>query len=167
MASEIQSRRRRIDARVFSEEGVQHQPPELSADDLWRGSALSEEFSDLKAYLKTCLNESENRSQTTYENVNRKVSGLEKKVELLALRMKEVADVQSRRIRELAQGINQKSIAETRIEEVIEKHNQTINSFEVKMRQMQKVIEDQEIKLIHANEKLRQAVAALEKARRL
>lgn len=63
--------------------------------------------------------------------------------------------------------VNERKISENIIKEMVERHSQLVQSFEVRMQQLQKVISEQELQLMNARSELKAALQELTRLKKL
>ncbi|MCB0411335.1 MAG: hypothetical protein KDD22_02345 [Bdellovibrionales bacterium] len=118
-----------------------------------------------------------------FEAMKRKMKDLEFKIEGMSSRMTEIASALKARIErtagvshrveeiakiglqdmaqkhaQLTSKIAERRVNDTKVEELVDRHNQVLNQFEVRMGQMQRVISEQEMQLLNSRSALQEAL---------
>jgi chromosome segregation ATPase len=71
-----------------------------------------------------------------------------------------LSDVHAK-IAKVVSRINERKLSENVVKEMIDRHGQIVQTFEVRLQQIQKVTADQELQLMHARSELKQALQEL------
>ena len=67
----------------------------------------------------------------------------------------------------LASRVNERRVSENQIKELVERHQQMVQTFEVRMQQMQKVMSEQELQLMNARAEIKEAVREIARLKKL
>jgi len=62
--------------------------------------------------------------------------------------------------------VTERKVSEQKIEEMLSRHNQTVQNFELRLQQLQKVFSEQELKLVGYQSALRDALTELDRLKR-
>lgn len=126
------------------------------------------------------------------DNLNRKLKEMESKVETLASRLSEsmsssklrfervqghfqrqgemiqtnFRDVSSK-VAQLTSRVNERKLAETSMKEMVDRHQQMVQTFEARLTQVQKVISEQELQLMNSRAELKDCMKELARLKRL
>lgn len=76
------------------------------------------------------------------------------------------SDIHSK-IAQVVSRVNERKVSEGMIKEMVERHSQVVQSFEVRMAQLQRVIGEQELQLMNARSELKDALQELSRLKRL
>lgn len=71
------------------------------------------------------------------------------------------------KIAHMASRVNERRIAENAVKELVERHGQVVQAFEVRIQQMQKLISEQEMQLMAARAEIREAVKEIARIKKL
>jgi len=166
--SEIEAKpTRRLDGRVFSDSGISFSHPDLTPHSVSRPTASGLSTGEIQEMLLDLREELKRYNQIESESSQKDIEKVNLKLNVLAQRFKEVFEVQSKKIKKLSTEIEQAQQAEIRMTSLIEKHNLVVNEFDLKLSRMQKIVDEQEIKLINTTTYLKEALHTLEKLKRL
>lgn len=124
--------------------------------------------------LKRRYKESEARLETTNTRLNDLINGSKVRFERLLgnlQRMDEMAKTAiqdlNQKQSQLASRINERRVGDAKIQELVDRHNQLVQSFEVRITQMQKVMAEQEMQLMTSRSELKEAQRELARMKRL
>ena len=106
------------------------------------------EYSKQLETMDRRMNEQIQGSQSRFERMQSLLGRMEQF-------LKNTTQESKARISTLAGKMTERRAMDAKIEELIDRHNQLVQSFEIKMTQMQKVISEQELKLMNYESKLR------------
>lgn len=130
--------------------------------------------------------------QLHMETMSRRMKDFESRVEVLNTKVEEVV-VQNRQRFERVQGhfqrqnemlqtsqgevhnkiaqvvsrLNERKVAENVVKEMVDRHGAVVQAFEVRLQQLQKVMSEQELQLMHARSELKQALHELSRLKKL
>lgn len=90
-------------------------------------------------------------------------SGAQRLDEKSQLKFAEIAE----KLGSLVGRVTERKVSEQKIEEMLSRHNQTVQNFELRLTQMQKVISEQELKLVGYQSALRDALQELDRIKRI
>jgi chromosome segregation ATPase len=125
------------------------------------------------------------------DSLNRKLKEYESKLEILSSRWDELSgssklrferiqshfqrqseviqnsfrDVHSK-VATIASKLNERKMADTNIREMVDRHQQVVQTFEVRLQQVQKVLSEQELQLMNSRSELKDALKELERLKR-
>jgi len=68
---------------------------------------------------------------------------------------------------QLVSRVNERKLDDTKIQELVDRHNQLVQSFELRMTQMQKIIGEQELQLMSSRAELQEAQREIARMKRL
>jgi chromosome segregation ATPase len=71
------------------------------------------------------------------------------------------------KIAQVVSRLNERRLSENVVKEMVDRHSQAVQAFEVRLQQVQKVISEQEMQLMNARSELREALQELAKLKRL
>lgn len=71
------------------------------------------------------------------------------------------------KIAQVVSRLNERRLSENVVKEMVDRHSQAVQTFEVRLQQVQKVISEQELQLMNARSELKSALQELEKLKRL
>lgn len=77
-----------------------------------------------------------------------------------------LGDVHSK-IAQVVSRMNERKINENMVKEMVDRHGAVVQAFEVRLQQMQKVMSDQELQLMHARSELKQALFELSRLKKM
>lgn len=167
-------------------------PRELSKDLFELTSVKAQQTAELPTLKNTYSPVIENEKvQTHLELLKRKIKEQDAKIEMLAskvheliegakLRFERSASFQNRtdeylksmqqdsaaKYAQLAGRLNERRVADTKIQEMIERHTQLVQNYELRLTHLQKVIAEQEMQLVAARSELRETQKELLRLRR-
>lgn len=126
------------------------------------------------------------------EQLRRKIKELESRLELENVKISDLANASKLRMDRLASScqrmeellkstiydlnekyaqvasrMNERKINETKVEEMVNRHSHVVHNFEVRMNQLQKIISEQELQIIHTRTALADAQRELSKLKKL
>lgn len=71
------------------------------------------------------------------------------------------------KIAQVVSRVNERKVSENAIKEMVDRHAQVVQSFEVRMQQLQRVIGEQELQLMNARNELKEALHELARLKKL
>jgi chromosome segregation ATPase len=71
------------------------------------------------------------------------------------------------KVANLASRLNERRVSENQMKELVERHQQMVQTFEVRMQQMQKVMSEQEFQLMGARAEIKEAVREISRLKKL
>lgn len=89
-------------------------------------------------------------------------TGAQRLDEKSAMKFSEIAQ----KLASLTSKVTERKVSDGKIEDLLNRHNQTVQNFELRLQQMQKVINEQEMQLMSYKSALAEAKRELEKVRR-
>jgi uncharacterized coiled-coil protein SlyX len=152
--NEFRNDPKRIDPRVFSSDGPlvdltpRMPPPQVDGKKV---------LATVKKEMENELREISGSVTANGRMLENKLEIFDKKLNLLVTRFQAVVDEQNLRYKDLSSKVREGSKYETRIESLIEKHNQIVSVFENRMNRLQKVIDEQNLKLLEMSALLTEA----------
>ena len=174
---------RELNPDLFPEVKRVESPPDSEKGQGWaRGEpsvALAKEedlriLSGQVELIKRRLKEHESRMETANTRLNdfiNAVKGKFDRVSGFAQRLEEFAksgmnDLNLKQAQVLSK-LNERKVSDAKIQELVDRHNQLVQSFELRLTQMQKVIAEQEIQLMSSRAELKEAQRELARIKRL
>jgi len=115
-------------------------------------ASLTQNLESSKNALKADIQEHTQETMLKFNRLSQKISQLEGRIDHVT------ADLRGA-YSKIAARVSERSLNDTKIESMIEKHNQMVNAFEKRLMQMTKLIEDSQAQLLTTQ-------GALEEARR-
>lgn len=128
----------------------------------------------------------------TIEALSRKIKELESRIEQVNSRSEEMVAANKQRfervqghfhrhnemiqggfsdlndkVAHLASRVNERRISENQVKEMIDRHQQIVQTFEVRMQQMQKVMSEQEMQLMNARAEIKEAVREIARLKKI
>lgn len=71
------------------------------------------------------------------------------------------------KIAQVVSRLNERRLSENVVKEMVDRHGNVVQAFEVRLGQVQKVVSDQELQLMHARSELKQALQELSRLKKL
>ena len=112
------------------------------------------EFESRVETMHTKVEEVINQNRQRFERVQNHFKG---QTEML---QNALGDVHNK-IAQVVSRMNERKLSENMIKEMVDRHGQVVQSFEVRLQQFQKVMSDQELQLMHARSELKETMLEL------
>jgi hypothetical protein len=124
---------------------------------------LKRKFKEYEARLETTntrLSDFINSTKAKYD----RLAGMTQRLEEMArASLQDMAAKQS----QLVSRVNERKLSDTKIEELVDRHNQLVATFELRLNQMQKVIAEQEMQLMASRDAIKEAQREFARMKRL
>jgi hypothetical protein len=124
---------------------------------------LKRKFKEYEARLETTntrMNDFVNATKAKYD----RLAGMTQRLEEMAkASLQDLANKQS----QLMSKVNERKVGDTKIQELVDRHNQLVLNFEQRMAQMQKVVSEQEMQLTVSRAELKEAQREFARMKRL
>ncbi|MBK9294544.1 MAG: hypothetical protein IPM57_08880 [Oligoflexia bacterium] len=117
--------------------------------------------------LKKQIEDSNFLNQENSKNTALRMEKLINRLQLHDERLNMLQKEQHEKFSDLNQKVREKSLNETKIESLIERHNQIVQSFELRISQAQKLIDNQSLQLAKQQELIDDARRQIEKLKKL
>jgi len=113
------------------------------------------------------LNKTKYQNEEWVKSVNLRMDKTAQKVGQIDERLKQIVHEVQDRLAFVSGRLKEKQISESKIESFLERHNQIVQSFELRLTQAQRVIENQSLQLNKQQEMIDDARRHIEKLKRL
>lgn len=124
---------------------------------------LKRKFKEYEARLETTntrLTDFVNATKAKYE----RLAGMTQRLEEMAKSsLQDLAAKQS----QLMSRVNERKLSDNKVEELVDRHNQLVQNFELRLAQMQKVLGEQEMQLMASRAELKEAQREFARMKRL
>lgn len=106
------------------------------------------------------LNEFANTTKVKFERL---VGITQRLDEMIKSNVQDMVTKQS----QMASKLNERKVGDAKIQELVDRHNQLVQSFEVRLLQMQKVVAEQEMQLMSSRSELKEAIREMARLKRV
>ncbi len=117
--------------------------------------------------LMDALNKAKYQNEEWVKSVNLRTDKTTQKVGQIEERLKQIVHEIQDRLAFVTGRLKEKQISESKIESLLERHNQIVQNFELRLSQAQRVIENQSLQLSKQQEMIDDAKRHIEKLKRL
>ncbi|MGE0762637.1 MAG: hypothetical protein AB7N80_05110 [Bdellovibrionales bacterium] len=124
---------------------------------------MRRKFKEFEARLELTssrLNEFANATKLKFERLNGVTQRLD---EMVKAGLQDLNGKQS----QLISKVNERKVGDAKIQELVDRHNQLVQSFELRLGQMQKLISEQEMQLMGSRTELKEAQREIARMKRL
>jgi chromosome segregation ATPase len=122
-------------------------------------SRRMKEFESRVETMHTKVEELTTQSRARFERVQSHFKG---QTEMLQNALSDV----HQKIAQVVSRMNERKLSESVVKEMVDRHTNVVQTFEVRLQQMQKVMSEQEMQLMHARSELKQALQELSRLKK-
>jgi hypothetical protein len=124
---------------------------------------LSKRMKEFESRVETMFTKTEDLSNTNKQRFERVQGHFQRQNEMV---QSGFADVNNK-IAQVVSRVNERKVSEGVIKEMVERQSSLVQTFEVRMQQLQRVISEQEMQLMNARSELKEALQELSRLKKL
>lgn len=142
-------------------------PPFAKAEEMRHASltieALSRRVKELESRIEQVNSRGEEMVTANKQRFERVQGHFHRHTEMIQGGFSDVND----KLAHLASRVNERKVSENQVKELIDRHQQMVQTFEVRVQQLQKVISEQELQLMNARAEIKEAVREIARLKKL
>lgn len=124
---------------------------------------LSRRMKELESRIEQMSTKSEDMMNGNKQRFERVQGHFHRHAEMIQTGLGDV----NTKVAHLASRVNERRVSENQIKELVERHQQVVQNFEIRMQQMQKIMSEQEMQLMNARAEIKEAVREMARLKKL
>jgi chromosome segregation ATPase len=124
--------------------------------------SISKRMKDFESRVETMNTKVEEMVGQNRQRFERVQGHFQRQTEMLQNALGDV----HQKIAQVVSRLNERKISENVVKEMIDRHGQVVQTFEIRLQQVQKVMSDQELQIMHARSELKEALLELSRLKK-